>query len=218
MQRALSMRAEACLGTPSVAGARLGRHGGLNTRAPPLPASRVRSHAFSRKRPVQFSRAVTTQAKTLTKDLEPSLQKIADQGFQLPEFDPAEVAKVAGTKDKFYERVQSIRVFVASLNREIHLDALYTLQSKAELKAAMGESSATDMELDWFIRDRSLDVADAEEKLKKYLEWRSEGFIGLNAESPEIVSELALKKAYLSKDPDVVRTLFCAQTATWVKG
>lgn len=167
IQRAIDTRIEAHRGGAPVA--RLTGQSAVRPCAPPLSTSRgSRSHAFFRKRTVQFSRAIKTQA-VLTKDLEPRLKKIADQGFQLPEFSRADVEK-----------------------------------STAALKAALGDSSATDVELDWFIRDRSLDVAEAEEKLKEYLQWRDGGFSGLTAEHPEVAREIALKKAYLSEDPDVL--------------
>eukprot|EP00240_Pyramimonas_obovata_P015917 CAMPEP_0118934338 /NCGR_PEP_ID=MMETSP1169-20130426/13769_1 /TAXON_ID=36882 /ORGANISM="Pyramimonas obovata, Strain CCMP722" /LENGTH=292 /DNA_ID=CAMNT_0006877233 /DNA_START=52 /DNA_END=930 /DNA_ORIENTATION=- len=163
------MHAEARLGgAPTVAGARLARHSGRPSGAPLSTSRAPVSHAFLRKRQVQFSRAVTTQA-VFTKELEPKLKKIADQGFQLPEFSRPDVEK-----------------------------------SMAELKAAMGECSATDMELEWFIRDRGLDVAEAQEKLQGYLDWRSGGFSGLTADQPEVAREITLKKAYLSEDPDVL--------------
>jgi hypothetical protein len=70
----------------------------------------------------------------------------------------------------------------------------------------MGEGcKATEMELKWFARDRSLDIESAKEKLNQYLDWRAEGFSGLTAEDPAVASEIALGKAYLLATPDVVR-------------
>ena len=92
--RAIDTRMEVYLGGAPVAGVRLPRQSAVRACVPALSGSRVgRSQAFFRKHTVRFSRTITTQA-MLTKDLDPKLKKIADQGFQLPEFSHADVEKV----------------------------------------------------------------------------------------------------------------------------
>jgi len=127
-----------------------------------------KARAFVRTRHALSSRTVTYAS--ATQELEPQLQKIKEQGFQLTEFDPDEVKQAA-----------------------------------AQLQAAMGEGcTANQMEMEWFVRDRSLDVEAAQEKLQQYLDWRAEGFSGLTVEDPAVASELASGKAYLLPTPDVL--------------
>jgi hypothetical protein len=77
-----------------------------------------------------------------------------------------------------------------------------------ELRQLMAERDShgwSDAEAEWFLKDRSLEVEEAADKLARYVQWRADGFSNLSLDDSAIAAEAATGKAYLRDDTDVVR-------------
>eukprot|EP00238_Polyblepharides_amylifera_P012453 CAMPEP_0196583192 /NCGR_PEP_ID=MMETSP1081-20130531/42482_1 /TAXON_ID=36882 /ORGANISM="Pyramimonas amylifera, Strain CCMP720" /LENGTH=201 /DNA_ID=CAMNT_0041904003 /DNA_START=310 /DNA_END=915 /DNA_ORIENTATION=- len=64
--------------------------------------------------------------------------------------------------------------------------------------------TCTDEEMEWFLRDRKLDVYKTHAKLNKYLDWRESGFDSISKNDPDVAKELLSDKAILLNNVDVI--------------
>jgi hypothetical protein len=74
-----------------------------------------------------------------------------------------------------------------------------------QLMAERDSQGWSDAEAEWFLKDRSLEVEEAADKLARYAAWRANGFTSLSLDDTAIAAEAATGKAYLRDDTDVVR-------------
>ncbi|CAG9464569.1 unnamed protein product [Pedinophyceae sp. YPF-701] len=72
----------------------------------------------------------------------------------------------------------------------------------AQLRERIPASEAPDDQLVWFLRDRKLDVVEAEEKLRKTIEFRKE-FRAETLTAGDVASEAATGKSYVHDKRDV---------------
>ena len=79
------------------------------------------------------------------------------------------------------------------------------LSQLQQLMAERDSHGWSDAEAEWFLRDRSLEVEEAADKLTRYAQWRADGFTSLSLDDAAIAAEAATGKAYLRDDTDVVR-------------
>ena len=87
-------------------------------------------------------------------------------------------------------------------------DATAVAAAADSVRTLLGDGVSCDRAtLEWFARDRKLDVEKTAAKVRSYAQWRQEGFTGLTAS--DVAREASTGKAVLLPDRDVVR-VFCS--------